>query len=152
MDSGTYVSTGATITVVSAAPAEGAGGFQVAATAPLYADGLLGNTLSAPTASGVTTAGPVTVGTLALAAGSSAASVTASVQPASTGKYDHGEIMLSRNGQLVASAPIDAALQDASQPRFRRGITREVIERRILEFLCVWRGAGLDECRHGGPL
>jgi hypothetical protein len=111
VDSGTYVSTGATITVVSAAPAEGAGGFQVAATAPFYADGLLGNTLSAPTTSGVTTAGPVTVGPLALAAGSSAASVAASVQPASTGKYDRGEIMLSRNGQLVASAPIDAALQ-----------------------------------------
>ena len=112
LDSGTYVSSGATITVVSAAPAEGAGGFQVAATAPpLYADGLLGTTVSAPTTAGVTAAPPVTVGTLALAAGSSAASVAALVQPASAGKYDHGQLMLSQNGQLIASAPIDAALR-----------------------------------------
>jgi Domain of unknown function (DUF4382) len=110
VDSGTYVSTGATITVVSAAPAEGAGTYQVAASAPLYADGLLGTTVAAPTTAGVTTAGPVQVGALALAAGNSAASVAASVQPSSAGKYDHGELMLSQNGQLIASAPIDAAL------------------------------------------
>ena len=110
VDSGTYVSTGATITVVSAAPAEGAGTYQVAASAPLYADGLLGTTVAAPTTAGVTTAGPVQVATLALAAGNSAASVAASVQPSSAGKYDHGELMLSQNGQLIASAPIDAAL------------------------------------------
>lgn len=111
MDSGTYVSNGATITVVSAAPHEGAGTYQVAATAPLYADGPLGiTTVSAPTTAGVATAGPVTVGTLALASGSTAASLAAAVQ-SSAGKYDHGELMLSQNGQLVASAPLDAALQ-----------------------------------------
>ncbi|HXY95704.1 MAG TPA: DUF4382 domain-containing protein [Steroidobacteraceae bacterium] len=110
VDSGTYVSTGATITVVSAAPAEGAGTYQVAADAPLYADGALGTMVAAPTTAGVTTAGPVQVATLALAAGNSAASVAASVQPSSAGKYDHGELMLSQNGQLIASAPIDAAL------------------------------------------
>ncbi|MGH8277630.1 MAG: hypothetical protein ACRETH_13145, partial [Steroidobacteraceae bacterium] len=37
VDSGTYVSSGTTVTVVSAAPQEGAGTYQVAATAPLYA-------------------------------------------------------------------------------------------------------------------
>ncbi len=114
VDSGTYVSSGATITVVSAAAAEGAGTYQVAASAPLYADGLLGITVAAPTTSGVTTAGPVTVGTLALASGNSAASVAASVQAASAGKYDHGELMLSQNGQLIASAPLDAALAAGS--------------------------------------
>jgi hypothetical protein len=110
VDSGTYVSSGATITVVSAAPAEGKGTYQVAASAPLHADGLLGITVTAPTTSGVTTAGPVTIGTLTLAAGNSAASVAAAVQAASAGKYDHGELMLSQNGQLIASAPLDAAL------------------------------------------
>lgn len=114
LDSGTYVSSGATITVVSAAAAETvssgrAGTYRVAASAPLYADGLLGATV-APTSAGATTATPPTLGTLALAAGNSPASVTASVQPSSAGKYDHGELMLSRNGQLIASAPIDAAL------------------------------------------
>lgn len=110
VDSGTYVSSGATITVVSAAPVEAAGTYQLAASAPLYADGPLGNTVSAPTTAGVTTAAPVTVGALALAAGNSPASLAASVRPASAGKYDHGELMLSQNGQLIASAPLDAAL------------------------------------------
>jgi len=110
VDSGTYVSSGATITVVSAAPAEGAGTYQAAASAPLYADGPLGTTVAAPATAGVTTAAPVQVAALALAAGSSAASVAASVQPASAGKYDHGELMLSQNGQLIASAPLDTAL------------------------------------------
>ena len=110
VDSGTYVSSGATITVVSAAPAEGAGSYQVAASAPLHADGPLGTTVAAPTTAGVTTAAPVQLATLALAAGNSSASVAASVQASSAGKYDHGELMLSRNGQLVASAPLDAVL------------------------------------------
>ncbi|MDE2138443.1 MAG: hypothetical protein KGJ68_13505, partial [Gammaproteobacteria bacterium] len=35
--------------------------------------------------------------------------VSASITPATPGRYDHGEIMLSQNGQLIASAPIDAA-------------------------------------------
>jgi hypothetical protein len=113
VDSGTYVSTGATITVVSAAPAEGTGTYQVAGTAPLYTDGALGTLVSAPATAGVTTAGPVTLATLALAAGSTASTVSASVSPATAGKYNHGEIMLSQNGQLIASAPIDAALAGA---------------------------------------
>ena len=113
VDSGTYVSSGATITVVSTAPAETAGTYQVAASAPLHADGPLaplGVTVSAPTTSGVTTAPSVSLGALSLAAGNSAASVVASVQPPSGTKYDSGEILLSQNGQLIASAPLDAAL------------------------------------------
>lgn len=110
VDSGTYVSSGATITVVSAAPAEGTGTYQVAASAPSYANGPFGNTVSAPTTAGVTSAGPVTLAPLALASGSSAASITAVVLPATAGKYDHGELMLSQNGQLIASMPLDAAL------------------------------------------
>lgn len=113
VDSGTYVSTGATITVVSEAPAEGAGAYQAAGTAPLYADGALGKLVSAPATAGVTTAAPVTLATLALAAGSTASTVSAAVSPATAGKYNHGEIMLSENGQLIASAPIDAALAGA---------------------------------------
>jgi uncharacterized protein DUF4382 len=116
VDSGTYVSSGATVTVVSAQPAENAGTgeagvYQVAASAPLYADGLLGvgKTVGVANA-GVTTAPPVLLGSLPLAAGNSAASVSASVQPATAGKYDHGEILLSQDGQLIATAPLDAAL------------------------------------------
>jgi hypothetical protein len=113
VDSGTYVSSGATITVVSAAPAEAAlangvpGTYQVAAAAPLYADGTLGTLVSG--AAGVTTVAPTTVGALALASGSSSAQVSVSVQVAAK-EYAGGELMLSQNGQLIASAPLDAAL------------------------------------------
>jgi hypothetical protein len=103
VDSGTYVSSGATITVVSAAPHETAGTYQVAATAPLYADGRLG-------VASVSAAAPAaTLGTLALAAGNTAASVSATIKPDSA--YDQGELMLSHDGQLIATASIDAALK-----------------------------------------
>lgn len=111
VDSGTYVSSGATVTLVSAAPQEQAGTYQVAASAPSYADGALGVTVSAPTTTGVTAAGPVTLPSLALASGAAAASLAATIKPASPAKYDQGEIMLSQNGQLVASGALDAVLQ-----------------------------------------
>ena len=115
VDSGTYVSSGATITVVSAAPAEQTGNYQVAATAPLYADGTLGTPLTAPPASSAggtapATATSPTVGALALASGLTASTVSASVRPASATEYDQGVVLLSQNGQLIASAPISAAL------------------------------------------
>jgi hypothetical protein len=111
IDSGAYVSTGSTITVVSAAPKEGAGTYRVAATAPLYADGSLGTSVSAPGTGAATTVPAVTLGPLSLAAGSSAASLSASVKPATPGKYNQGELLVSHDGQLIASAALDAALQ-----------------------------------------
>ena len=110
VDSGTYVSNGGTVTLVSAAPQEAAGTYQVAASAPSYTDGSFGVMVSAPTTTGVTAAGPVTLSPLSLASGVTAASLAATIRPANPGKYDQGEIMLSANGQLVASAALDAAL------------------------------------------
>lgn len=118
IDSGTFVSSGATVTVVSAAPHEGTGTYQVAATAPLYADGMLGIPVSPPPASSTTsttsTTPPppqeVTVTALSLASGGSPASISAGITQASAGKYDHGELLVSHNGQLIASQPLDAAL------------------------------------------
>ncbi|HLJ38719.1 MAG TPA: DUF4382 domain-containing protein [Steroidobacteraceae bacterium] len=111
VDSGTYVSSAGTVTLVSTAPQEQAGTYQVAATAPSYTDGAFGVTVSAPTTTGVTSALAVTLQPLSLASGVAAASLAATITPASPGKYDQGEIMLSRNGQLIASAALDAALQ-----------------------------------------
>ena len=64
IDSGTYSSSGSTITVTSATPVEGASSYHVAATAPLYSDGIIS---SAPVVNGtqaqaLTTYLPVTVG------------------------------------------------------------------------------------------
>lgn len=108
VDSGTYVSSGATVTVVSSAPKEKAGSYLVAATAPLHADGMLGVTVSAPTTG--TTAPPVTVAGLSLSSGSTAATLAATVRPGSHNTYDHGVLLVSHDGQLVASAPLDSVI------------------------------------------
>jgi trimeric autotransporter adhesin len=112
VDSGTYVSSGSTVTVVSAAPAEGAGTYRVAASAPSYTNGSLSVTVSAPTATGVTAASPVTLGGLSIASGNTSATVTATVKPTTGGKYNQGSIMLSQGGQLVASASLAGVLQN----------------------------------------
>jgi hypothetical protein len=108
IDSGTYNTSGSTVTLVSAAPAEKAGGYLVAASAPGYADGPLTTTVSAPQSG--TAAPPVTVPGLTLAAGSSAGSISVSITQATAGKYDHGELLLGHDGTLIASAPLDTAL------------------------------------------
>lgn len=127
LDSGTYVSSGATVTVVSTAAGEAklvpgsTGTYQAAATAPLYADGLLGIAVSAPatctTTTCTTTTTPpqmVTVAALSLASGSSAATLAATVSAAGNAcnlkACDRGELLLSNGGQLVASAALDTVL------------------------------------------
>jgi uncharacterized protein DUF4382 len=113
VDSGTWVSSGSSITVVSAAPLEKAGTYIVAASAPSFSDGALTTTVSEPAATGTTSTPPVSIAplaTLALAAGSSAGTISASVSPAAAQKYQHGELLVSHDGALVAAAPLDAAL------------------------------------------
>ena len=104
VDAGTYVSSGATVTVVSSQPHETAGTYQVAATAPLYADGLLDIEVNA------TTTTPVTVAALSLASGSTSATLAATVSPATSGKYNQGQLLVTHDGQLVASAPLNTVL------------------------------------------
>jgi hypothetical protein len=109
LDSGTYSASGAAVTLVSAAPAEGAGRYLVAASAPSFTDGTLTTTVTAPPA-GTTTPVVVTVPALTLAPGATPGSLSASVTPATAGKYDHGELLVTHDGMLVATAPLDAAL------------------------------------------
>ncbi len=115
IDSGTWASSGSSITVVSAAPLEKAGTYIVAASAPSFSDGALTTTVSEPAATGTTSTTPPPVSippvaALALAAGSSAGTISASVAPAAAQKYQHGELLVSHDGALVAAAPLDAAL------------------------------------------
>ena len=107
IDSGTWTATNANVTVVSAAPVEGAGGYTVAATAPSYAGGVLTTKISAPTSS-TTTPVTVTVPALTLASGIASGTLSVTVTEATPGKYDHGQLLVSSNGQLVATAPLDA--------------------------------------------
>jgi hypothetical protein len=108
VDSGTYVASGDTVTVVSAAPSQGAGKYVVAGTAPNYTDGAL-TPLVAPPSSG-TNPVTVTVPSLSPAAGASAGSVAATITPATPGKYNQGRLLVSHEGALVASAPLDSVL------------------------------------------
>ena len=109
IDSGTWTATNANVTVVSAAPVEGAGGYTVAASAPSYASSALSAKISAPSSS-TTTAVTVTVPSLTLAPGTAAGTISAAVTEATPGKYDHGELLVSEDGQLVATTPLDAIL------------------------------------------
>src|SRR5437660_2455170 len=108
IDSGTYNASGATVTLVSAAPVEKAGGYLVAASALGYQDGPLTTSVAAPQSG--TTAPPVTLPALTLAAGDSPGSISVSITQATAGKYDHGELLVGHDGTLIAAAPLDAAL------------------------------------------
>lgn len=115
IDSGTYSSSGSTITVTSSTPSEGAGTYGVGATAPLYADGV-SSTKAAPPGTGATsstTPANVTVPALTPAGGSAVGSITASVT--SPGHYDQGELIVSHNGAIVGAASLNAALTSGAQ-------------------------------------
>jgi hypothetical protein len=108
LDSGTYTASGATITVVSAAPAEGAGRYLVAASAPAFADGALTSSVTAPPA-GTTTPVTFSVPAPTLPSGTSSGSISAAITQATSGKYDHGELLVTHDGELVARAALDSA-------------------------------------------
>ncbi|HXW75560.1 MAG TPA: DUF4382 domain-containing protein [Steroidobacteraceae bacterium] len=112
VDSGTWSSSGTNVTVVSAAPKEGTGNYIVSAGAPSYSDGPLTTIIKAPTSS-TSTPVTVTLPALTLAPGTSAGTLTALVRPSSPGRYDAGELLVSHNGTLVATASIGAALADS---------------------------------------
>jgi hypothetical protein len=109
VDSGTWTSTNANVTVISAAPAEGAGGYTVAASAPSYAGGALSAKIAAPSST-KTTPVTVTVPSPTLASGTASGALSVAVTEATPGKYDHGELLVSHEGQLVAIASLDEVL------------------------------------------
>jgi len=104
IDSGTWSASGGSISVVSAQPAQGAGNYWVAATAPFYADGTLSKqtqvTSTVPTAA---------VPGLTLASGAVPGSLTVNIQT-TAGKYDQGELLVSHDGALVASLSLNNVL------------------------------------------
>jgi len=114
VDSGTYVASGDTITVVSAAPKQGAGKYVVAASAPNYTAGPLTPIVSAPATSSTSTTAPspvsVSVPGLGLASGATTGSLLAQITPATAGKYDQGELLVSHDGTLAGWVALDAVL------------------------------------------
>lgn len=111
IDSGTWASSGAAISLVSAAPVQGAGNYAVAGFAPSYVSSTF-SALTGPASSTSTTTPPAltfTVPSLTLASGNSSGTLTATVMQATAGKYDQGELLVSNNGTLVAEISLAGA-------------------------------------------
>jgi hypothetical protein len=126
IQSGTYASSGSTITVTSSTPAEtttakGAAAYQVGATAPLYADGALSfstmvvsnpaSVVPAPSTTTTTTPPtpptPVAVAVPSLTpANSSAAGSIAAAITVPAGSYIGGELIVSHDGAIVGTGSI----------------------------------------------
>ncbi len=111
VDSGTW-STNGTVTVVSAAPADGVGVYLVAASAPGFSDGPVSSKVSVTTPQSGTAS--VVVPALTLESGASAGSLSAGVVSAVAGKYDQGELLVSHDGILVAAAALDTVLKQGA--------------------------------------
>ena len=106
VQTGLYTTTGQAITLTNTTPVEGAGTYTVAASAAYFIDGDLTPKVSASTSS---TAALVTPTTLSVAAGASNDSFTAQVSHSSAG-FDKGELIVSRDGTIIATAALDATL------------------------------------------
>jgi Domain of unknown function (DUF4382) len=108
IQSGTYASSGSTITVTSSTPADGPSSYHVSATAPLYTDGVISSApvVNGTTAQSLTTPLTVTVSGLTPADGSTPATLTASITESSPGTYTGGELLVSRNGAVIGTAGI----------------------------------------------
>jgi hypothetical protein len=108
IDYGTYSSGSVTLQTVT--PVEGAGIYLLAATAPMFADGVFGATVAPPQSGTVL----VTVPELLPAGGTGSATVAVTISPATNGKYDKGELIVSHDGAVVQTVAIDSALTQNS--------------------------------------
>jgi hypothetical protein len=103
IDSGTYVSSGTTITLFSSAPKPATGAYYVAASAPAFSDGPLTPTVTSATPS-------ATVAALSVGSGATLASLQAAMLPVTPGLYNAGELLVSHDGTLVSQVPLSASL------------------------------------------
>jgi len=107
IESGTYSSSGSTITVTSTAPVQGTSTYLVGATAPLFADAIGSATVAPKTVytsnqtSPATT--PATVPSLSPANSAAVGSISATISMSANTK---GELLVSHNGAVIGSADI----------------------------------------------
>jgi hypothetical protein len=107
-----YGTFGSTFSLVSAAPAEGAAHYSVAAFAPLYGNGeLSGTPIAPPAAAGGTVA--FNVPEVPIPAAASSGTIAANVSTTTPGKYDNGALLVTHDGAIVTAAPLAAALGGA---------------------------------------
>lgn len=105
---GTF-SAGSNVSLTSADPTEGASTYRVAATAPLFADGVMTTTVTAPSGTS-TTATLIAVPTLFVASGAGSNTTVVTISQTTPGKYNQGDLIISHDGAIVATAVLDSAL------------------------------------------
>jgi hypothetical protein len=91
------------VTLTSNNPAEGASTYRVAATAPLFADGVLTTTVAAATKN-------LPVPTLSVASGATSNTPTLTISQTTPGTYNQGTLIISHDGAIVATAVLDSIL------------------------------------------
>ena len=105
---GTY-SSGGTVTLTTSVPTEGTGAYRLAASAANFGDGDLSGTLTPP-ASGTTTATTFTGPTLTIPSPATSGTITAAVTISSPGRYDHGVVVITHDGAIVSTTPLESLL------------------------------------------
>jgi hypothetical protein len=101
LDYGTFSASGVSLNTATT-PTEGTSTYRVAASAPLFTDGVLTTTVSPKTT-------PVAVPTLSPASGiTNTTGVTMS--QTSPGTFDSGQLIISHDGAIVATAPLDTIM------------------------------------------
>jgi hypothetical protein len=144
IDSGTWSTNGGAITLVSAAPAEGAGNYDVAGTAPSYDDGAV-NPQAPQVKAPASGTGPVAVvvSGLTLAAGAFPGSVSASVT-APPQVFEGGELLLSHDGTLVATASLASVLAQGSGTVTLTGVPAGTPSSLYYATVRLWNSAGVQ--------
>jgi hypothetical protein len=105
---GTFAS-GQTMALTTVTPAEGSATYKVTASTALFSDGVFGATVAAP-ASGATPATTFTVAAPLIPTTATAATIVATLNIASPGKYDKGGLLVTHNGTIIALASLDGGL------------------------------------------
>ena len=108
---GLFVTGTQSITLTSATPVQGNGSYTVAASGYKFADGSLTVIAGPPTTTASTLFSPAT---LSMASGQSSNTMTAFVTHSSAGSYNRGQMIISRDGTIIATTSLDAALAVAT--------------------------------------
>ena len=104
-----YGTFGTSFTLVAAAPQESASKYSVAALSPFFGNGAFSNTLLAPPAT-TTDAAAFTVPDVPIPSTAASGTIAALVSAATPGKYDKGALLVTHNGAVISTVPLDAAL------------------------------------------
>jgi hypothetical protein len=104
-----YGTFGTSFTLVAAAPQEGASKYSVAALSPFFGNGAFSNTLLAPPATTTETAA-FTVPDVPIPSTAASGTIAVLVSAATPGKYDKGALIVTHNGAVISTVPLDAAL------------------------------------------